>query len=184
VFGNLPDDAIRLIARVPERKLDDAERQLRDTLTAQGARLAKGDYVRAYSPAHLAHCCRQVLDSPPDKPEQLARWVLLKLRDTFTEWRSRDEKHAEQRTAPAVAAVLNHAPPVDELGEAHRWVFEQPEVKRAIETEAAEQFAGFPKTAAMLRKHSEWINQRTIDRWRAAGSPIPAHGAAAQGGGR
>lgn len=172
-----------LAHRMPDAKVQDGLEQLRASLTAQGARLKAGEYVRAYSAAHLEWACQTVLESPPDKPEQLARWVLLKLRDTFAEWRSRDDKHAAERTAPVVAAIMKTAEPIDELGEAHRWVFEQPEVKRAIETAADEQFAGFPKNAGMLRKHSQWIDEQTVARWKAAGSPVhAAHAAAGQGG--
>lgn len=177
----LPDEALVLLHRMPDAKRDDGEQQLRATLTAQGARLKGGEYVRAYSLAHLTWACRAVLESPPDKPEQLARWVLLKLRDTFAEWRSRDEKHAEQKTAPAIAKVMQAAVPVDELGEAYTWL--PVDVKREIEVAAEQRFDGFPKTPAMLRKHSEWIDEQVLERWRGAGSPEPAHGAVDARGG-
>jgi hypothetical protein len=37
---------------------------------------------------------------------------------------------------------------------------------------------------SLLRKHSEWIDEQVLERWRGAGSPEPAaHGAASSGGG-
>lgn len=165
---------------MPDAKAEDGRRQLRDACySAQGARLKAGEYVRAYSAAHLEWACNAVLDSPPDKPEQLARWVLLKLRDTFAEWRSRDEKHAEQRTAPTIAkiveGVVHNAAPVNELEEAYAWLAEVgPEVRRAIESEADAKFAGFPKTPGMLRQHSHWIDEQVVARWKSA---VASHGA-------
>ena len=158
--------------------------QLRAARTAQGARLARGEYVRAHNAYHLAWACRAVLDSPPDKPEQLARWVLLKLRDTFAEWRARDEKHNEQKTAPVIAKLMRSSEPVDELEAARDWLAEHPEVKREIEAVAEQKFAGFPKSPAMLRRHAEWLDEDLVARWRAAGSPIvEAQGAARVGTG-
>jgi hypothetical protein len=180
----LPDEALVLLHRMPDAKRDDGEQQLRATRTAQGAKLKAGEYVRAYSLAHLTWACQAVLDSPPDKSEQLARWVLLKLRDTFAEWRSRDDKHREQKTAPAIAAIMHPVTLRDPLECARDWLADKPDVKREIETEAEAKFAGFPKNPAMLRRHSEWIDNETESRWREAGSPVPAaHGAVDAGGG-
>jgi uncharacterized protein YdaU (DUF1376 family) len=168
----LPDDALLLLYRMPDAKREDGERQLRATLTAQGARLKAGEYVRAYSPKHLAWACHAVLESPPDKPEQLARWMLLKLRDTYAEWRSRDEKHGEQRIAPAIAALVT--PPIDETDAAYGWLAQHPDAKRDIEADAERKFNGFPKTAGMLADHSRWIDREVVARWKAAGSPVHA----------
>lgn len=168
---NLPSSALVLLYRMPDAKQHDGEAQLHGSLTPAGARLVKGDYVRAASVAHLEWACKAVLESPPDKPEQLARWVLLKLRDTFTEWRSRDEKHAEQRTAPIVAKLLRSAEPIDDLGEAHRWVHEQPDLKAEIEAAAEKRFEGWPKNAKMLRDHAQWIDEQCLARWKDAGAP-------------
>jgi len=178
----LPFDAIDLIARMPDEKREDGERQLRDALSRAGARISKGRYVRAVNAEHLAWACRDVLDSPPDKAEQLARWVLLRLESSRLEWQSKAEKRAEQTTAPAIAAMLRA--PVDAFEAAREWLAEHPEIGREIEAEGEAKFAGFPKTAGMLRQHSKWVDEQVVARWKAAGAPEPAaaaHGQATEG---
>lgn len=175
----LGERALVLVHRMPDAKIQDGIEQLRNTLTAQGARLARGDYVRAASRAHLEWACSAVLDSPPDKPEQLARWVLLKLRDTFTEWRSREAKHAEETAAPAIAKLMQPETPqgLSAVDQAYLWLGAQPQSLRdEIEAAAAAKFEGFPKSPGMLRKHSEWIDAETVRRWKAAtyGTPTEA----------
>lgn len=161
---------------MPDAKRRDGEQQLHATLSAQGARLGRGEYVRAYSAAHLAWACKAVLDSPPDKPEVYVRIVLLKLRDTFTEWRARDEKHAAERIAPDVAAIVNQAvpAPVNELEASRAWLAEHPEIVKSIDEEGAEKWAEFGTSAAVQRRRFEWQDRRGIEVWKAAGSPVSA----------
>lgn len=74
-------------------KAADAARQLLGAL-GSGAKLDRESVVRAYDHEHLRWACRMVLAEPPNKPELAARFVLLKLRDTYLEVKARHEKAA------------------------------------------------------------------------------------------
>jgi hypothetical protein len=175
----LPAKALELLRQLTEAKRKDGERQLRATLTPQGALLGKGEYVRAWNADHLAHCCDLTLKSRPDDADLLVRWVLLKLRDSFLEWKSA----AEKRLAPAVAPAYT-PPAISELDATMRWLEGNLSVAAEIERLTDEQFDGFPDTNGMQQQRKRWREIKAVDRWRDAGSPIhaAAHGAADPGG--
>lgn len=89
-------------------RMADAAKQLLATL-GQGAVLQRGVLVRAVDSAHLGWACQEVLKTPPDKGELAARFVLLKLQETFAgvrasrdqELRRREEAEKEHRVGEA-----------------------------------------------------------------------------------
>lgn len=88
---------------VTERRRTDAACQLYDTLDPRkkkGARLERGQHVKAIDAAHLDRCCQAVLDDPPRDQALAVRFVLLKLRDPIpgppqTEVMARAQQAAE-----------------------------------------------------------------------------------------
>lgn len=86
----------------------DAGKQLLAALGA-GAKLEKGVFVRAHDTEHLRWACKAVLADPPDKPELAARFVLLKLRDTFLEVKARHERVTRATEASAREDLLAEA---------------------------------------------------------------------------
>lgn len=110
--------------RAPQERRAEVEQQLAASLSPSGARIRKGEFVSARSPAHLEKCIQSVIDNPPQKADAAIVWVLRKLADpelndrgqTVTEAASdqskRDEKlftiyHAE-KTEAGRAWALEH----------------------------------------------------------------------------
>lgn len=94
-----PADAQRLLERfyrTDPARMADAARQLLGAL-GPGAILERGVAVRAVNPEHLAEACRAVLVEPPRNEALAARFVLLRLRDTYLEVASRIEAEQRQR---------------------------------------------------------------------------------------
>lgn len=83
----LPAAASRFVARfydtASEKRRQEVIGQLRATIqpNGEGARLAKGQRVRARDVAHLERVCDDVVLDPPDKADVAIVWVLRKLGD-------------------------------------------------------------------------------------------------------
>ncbi|MEA3245547.1 MAG: hypothetical protein U9Q74_05270, partial [Gemmatimonadota bacterium] len=91
----LPRDALRsptvqrflehFYATAGEQRRVDVLRQLSQCLTATGAILEGSERVRAADVDHLDEICSIVMHDPPNDPNLAIRFVLLKLRTTYTE---------------------------------------------------------------------------------------------------
>jgi hypothetical protein len=159
------------------------ERQMRATLTSKGCRLEGSEYVRAYDQTQLQDACAYVLKLRLREPDAAIRLVLLRLRDTYLEWRSSAEKGdplaADVKAGTgAVPAPLAYA---QQLECAREWAAERPELAAEIEQLATERLGDRATNGRELQRS---IDDETIARWRDAGFPIhaAAHGAADPGG--
>lgn len=97
------DFLTRFYADASDDRRVDVMDQLRDAVTASGAKLEGKTHVRAVDLEHLEDSCTAVIHSPPRAPGVAIRFVLLRLQSTFTETHSARNKRAEpprQRSAP------------------------------------------------------------------------------------
>jgi hypothetical protein len=160
----LPPAARELLARVPDSKREDSERQLRAALDdPKGAKVRQGSHAKASSREHLDECCRYVLENPPDDgPPKFALCVLLRIRSEY----SVKARVVGGLTATAKAPRLTPTQVFDELKAALQWLADQPDDVRAeIDAEAAAKFDDEPRRV----RHRE---NAAIARWHAVSSPI------------
>lgn len=168
----MPGPALRLLrecygwrdGETPTERQRAVGKQLRETLA--GGVKYEGAPVRAVDEAHLAWACGAVLDEPPKKRDIAIQWVLLKLRDTYTERLAAQERAAaaaaeregENRTALALSWCAAHG------GDAYRGELAQLAIELGLQE----------ATAAEMELNPIWRTARNaaaVRFWKQHGSP-------------
>jgi uncharacterized protein YdaU (DUF1376 family) len=177
--GPLPAHAIAILARMPAAKRDDGRAQLLATLTGRGAPCRKATarvaYERRAPRLVLRAEAQQFEQRPPDKPGLEVLFVLYLVRDTYLEWKSTAEKRAglpDSERKTGTAPTLPPAPLVyaQALEHAREWAADRPELTAEIEHVVTDRLG---ERAVNGRELQRGIDDETIERWRAAGSPTP-----------
>lgn len=153
-------------------------RQLKLTLTPEGARLSRGVRVIAKNLGHLERCCAAVLADPPDKPDAAIVWVLKKLQDEEKDTRGRYPGEANVDRDKAVIAQES-AYEFAARAAASDWAKQHPEQLSDLQAKAKHQFPGDGGFFEQAR--ASWIVQEIAGRisfpdfetW-AAGEPAVA----------
>lgn len=172
----LPATADRLVEQLyglsTEKRRLDVRRQLYETVAAQGrgARIRRGVFVKARSPAHLEQVCRDVLDDPPREIDAAIVVVLRKLQDpppgpTASEMAATAESQARKLEdaylAEQRAAGLAWAKTHDE---------EFKHLRRPIDIEFGDPtntFARMARDAALAQSAARAAGFPSFDAWRA-----------------
>lgn len=149
----LPDAALELLARMPADRRADGRQQFVAALHApEGAKIKRDKYVRAQSPAHLAHACRRVIKQLPNARDKgsVALWVLQKLLDPWV------ETDANGRTLTEAAAHNERRqeaePAIDQrqrIADGEEWAAAHPDEWAAIEARHQADYPGWEDNPVM-----------------------------------
>jgi hypothetical protein len=172
----LPPAALDLLAKMPAARRPDGEQQLWDALEhSDGAKIRRGVYARAQSPAHLEHACRHVLKQLPRDPGLSVLWVLNKLLEPWV------ETDAQGRTVTEAAAYngkLERA--ADErdrrqrLADAEEWVAAHPDEWAELEARETSRYPNHENDPIQAWALRMALTSAKIEAAEAACAPVTA----------